>query len=386
MRCARSWRPPGRSRTAVLCMLLLGWLSAAGRAQDVWVTGQPASLAFLEQVLSTRGFRQRPPAALGPGQSWLSPDGRRVTNLDWRPPAASVAALSDHPEKVERRGMLFSGGLTRSRPVRFQYYHLGALAGEAPQLALLVSNPGSRPARLHMVCAVGPPSLDYFSSGQGNNVAWFERQLSGEGEFLELGPGQSRVIFRQPMPPGYVVSGTLGLTLLDGPPLQFGLLAVPDQKEPLSWNNLLKKEDVHSRGFYPVATQRLRRRHQVGQPSETRIAVGALRQETFSGVRELRGDYGVVYEMEIELHNPGRQEATVAILFNPRGGAATATFLWEDRVLKVPLTQAMQERPLAEIELTAGESRTLRLSTIPEGASSYPVRLILRDKTGMVSL
>lgn len=366
---------------AGLLVLFLLIVVGPTRAQDVWVTGAPASRAFLAEVLTARGWTELPGKELAPGQSWTARDGRRVTNLDWRPPSAAVAALSDHPEEVERRGMLFSGGLTSNRPVRFQYYHLGSLPGEAPELALLVTNHGSQLARLHVVSAVGRPSLDYFSSGHGNNVAWFERQLSHEGEFLDFAPGQSRVIFRQPMPREHVVSGTLGLTLVDGPPLQFGLLALPNSSEPASWNNLLKEEDVHSRGFYPVATQRLRRLHRVGQAAETRVAIGALRQETFSGVRELRGDYGVVYELEVELHNPLEQAAVVSVLFNPRGGAATGTFLWDGQVVKVPLTQAMQERSLAEIALPPRTSRTLRLATIPEGASSYPVRLVFRDHT-----
>jgi hypothetical protein len=350
-------------------------------AQDVLVTGYPASKPFLDQVLTARGWSQLPSTPLSPGETWTGADGRRVVNLDWRPPAASVAALSDHPEEVDRRGALFSGGLTLQRALRLQYYHLGSLDGSSPELCLWVTNPAAEAARLHLAWAAGEPSLDYFSTGHGNNVAWFRKQVSGEGEFLDIPPGGSRIVFRQPMPRDHVVSGTLGLTLVQGPPLQFGLLALPDSSAPPSWNNLLKDGDVHSRGFYPVATQRIRRHHQVGQASETRIAIGAVRQETFSGVRELRGDYGVVYDVELQLHNPLAIPATVDCLFNPRGGAATATFLWNGELLETPRTDAMKEALLASVKLEPGESRTLSLKTIPEGASSYPVRLVVRDRS-----
>lgn len=361
---------------AILSALLWG-MSLTSFAQEVLVTGSPASQSFLREILSERKWVEFPTHDLQPGQSWTTSDGRRVTNLDWRPPASSVAALSDHPEDVEHRGMLFSGGLTKHRPVRFQYYHLGSLEGREPQVALLMTNHGTQAATFHLTKAAGTPSGDYFSTGHQNNVAWFTRQISGEGEFLTLSPGESSVVYRQPMPLDRVVSGTLGLTLVDGPPIQFYLLALPDSAEQTSLNNLLKESDVHSRGFYPVATQHLRRRHLVGG-QETLIAVGALRQETFAGVRELRGDYGVVYDIEVEIENPSSEPAEVSLLLNPRGGAATATFLWDGRIVEVPRTAAFAEQLIGKVQMPPRSRQTVRLQTIPEGASSYPVRLIIK--------
>ena len=358
--------------------LVLLLLAAPSLGQPVLVTGTPASRDFLRTVLQARGWTSFPQTDLAPGQSWKGPDGRLVINLDWSAPDTRLAALSDHPEEVDRQGLLLSGGLTSQRPLRLQYYHLGSLAGSDPQVVLQIENPGNEPARFHLIQAAGKPSLDYFSTGHGNNVAWFKNQIRGEGEFIDLAPGQGKIVFRQLMPREHVVSGTLGLTQVLGPPLQFGLVALPDAQTRLSLNNLLKEGDTHSRGFYPVATQRLRRRHLLGTNQETRIAVGALRQETFSGVRELRGDYGIVYDIELELENRSSQPETASLLLNPRGGAATATFLWDSEVVQVEQTAAMAERALRAIEVPPNSSRIIRLLTIPEGASSYPIRLIIR--------
>lgn len=359
-------------------LLLLALLASPALSQPVLVTGQPASREFLREVLQARGWSELPPSDLAPGQSFTAPDGRSVINLDWSPPETRLAALSDHPEEVDRQGLLFSGGLSAQRPLRLQYYHLGALAGADPQVVLQMENPGSQPARLHLTRAAGIPSLDYFSTGHGNNVAWFANELDKQGEFFDLAPGESRVVYRQAMPCEHVISGTLGLTQVLGPPLQFGLIALPDAETPVSLNNLLKEGDTHSRGFYPVATHRLQRRHLLGSKEETRIAVGALRQETFSGVRELRGDYGVVYEVEMEIVNSSDRAATATLLLNPRGGAATATFLWDGEVLEVERTDAMKERVLKTVEVPAHSSKLVRLRTIPEGASSYPIRIVIR--------
>lgn len=368
-----------RSKNKLLLIGLLLWsLNLVTTAETVWVTGDPASPAFLKSVLQRRGWSRFPTRALRPGDSWKKGD-KEVLCLDWQPPSASVAALSDHPEKVERVGGLFSGGLTPLRPLVFQYYHLGLLEGPSPNLTLYVHNPGSRAAKVHKVKGVGKPSLDYFSTGHTNNLYWFEATDSIQGEFVQVDPGETVEFFRQPLPKDYVVSGTLGLTQLEGSPLQFVFAAKKSEAEQPAFNNLLKESDVHSRGFYPVAVQRLDRTYRIGQ-DPLKLAVGALRQQTFSGVRELRGDYGVTYDVKLKLENTTDREAPIDCLFNPRGGKATATIMVNGEAVEIGETEAFKEVLFHTEVLQAGESKVLRLRTIPEGASSYPIRLVI--KTG----
>lgn len=362
------------SRLALFLLLF----TTQSPAETIYVTGNPASTNFLREVLQARGWSAFPSRPLAVGQSWRLEPGKEVINLDWTAPPVSLAALSDHPEEIERRGQLFSGGLTSLRPVRLQYYHLGSLQGASPTVWLQVSNPAQTTARLYLTQAVGRPSTDYFLTGHTNNVAWFQNQLNREGEFLDIPPGATRKIFYQPLPYGKVISGTLTLTLVDGSPVHYQLVAAPDRTETVSLNNLLKEKDVHSRGFYPVAVQQLQKEHLVGSEGSF-LTVGGLRQETFYGVRELRGDYGILYQMEINLVNPTPRSAQIELTFNPRGGAATATLLMEEKIIEVPRTEAFKETRIAIIEVPPNSSRKLHLQTVPEGASSYPVRIIVRD-------
>ena len=346
-------------------------------AEDVLVTGNPASPEFLREVLTERGWRTFPSRALHPGESWKGSDGRRVINLDWTPPSPHIVALSDHPEKVERRGGLFLGGLTTYRPLLFQYYHLGLLKGANPNLSFILTNPGTEPATLHLQKGIGRTSLDYFSSGHTNNVRWFETTKANLGQFVTIPAGETIELFRQPLPIDEVVSGLLGLTQTEGPPLSFAFVARPDGEERVSLNNLLKEGDTHSRGFYPAPRQLVKREFLSGA-SPLNIAVGAVRQPTFWGVRELRGDYGVTYDLQIDLRNQESTPSTIEFVFNPRGGAATATFLIDEELVEIPIIKAFEERVFHRVVLQPGAERKVRLLTIPEGASSYPVRVIVR--------
>ncbi len=353
-------------------------LMQAVQADPVLVTGTPATPEFLESTLRERGWTEFPKRPLRPGESWKSSSGERVINVDWTPPAGLVAALSDHPEKVENRGALFLGGLTLLRPLIFQYYHLGKLRGSSPNITLLVQNTGSESAAIHLQKGIGNTSLDYFSSGHTNNVRWFAAVSQNLGSFVRVEPGQTIELFRQPMPREQVVSGTLGLTQTEGPPLNFAFVARPDDREQPSLNNLLKEDDVHSRGFYPAARQTLNRHYKLGE-TPLHLAVGAVRQQTFSGVRELRGDYGITYQMELQLSNPTSRSGKVELVFNPRGGAATGTFLVNGQTVEVANTAAFEERVFHTVDLDPKSTETLFLETIPEGASSYPVRIVVRE-------
>lgn len=300
-------------------------------------------------------------------------------------PQLPVEALSfsDHPERVRSRGLLFQGGLLPLKPVRFQYYHEGGREDGPLYLSVRVKNRGSRPARVHALAASGGPDPDYFTAGHQNNLRFLERLSRSEGTLHEIAPGETWQVDLHEMPLNQVVSGTVQMTLVEGTQVDYGLFAVHDPKEPIGFDLLSNPKDVHARGVYPAADQTLIRGWTVGE-AEGYAALGAVRQPNVLAGPELKGDYGVVYRIRLALRNPGAQAARVQVLFNPRGGAATGTFLVRDedgatRTWEVAApVKAFERVPLGEIEVPARTVRTVEIWTMPEGASNYPVRLVLQ--------
>ena len=358
-------------------LLILACLAQPAWSETVLVTGEPAGVPFLRDVLEAKGWTDLPTRPLRPGRSWKNRQGDQVVNVSWTPPAAAVAALSDHPETITRPGLLFSGGLTRMRPVRFQFYHLGKLTNPESLTRLTMTNSGAKKAIIHLAEYSGTPSTNYFSTGHDNNVRWLQQSQSLEGVFVEIPPNSSETIFRHELPLEKVISGTLMLSQVEGPPLSFTFEAANSPQSEPALNNLLKASDTHSRGFYPVAKHRISRRYVIGDP-ELRMNVGAIRQATFSGVRELKGDYGVLWELDLKLENPSDQEKTVQINFMPRGGAATATLLLNQELIEIPRTPVREQKLVRSIKMPPRSQQDILIHTIPEGASSYPVRFIVR--------
>ena len=371
-------RPPLLLLGFVLLCLLARGLPAVAQEPALEVTGHPASAAFVAKVASL------PEAgSLEPGQSstWA---GRMVRNLALPELPAEILAFSDHPERVRSRGLLFQGGLLAFKPVRFQYYHEGGRVEGPLYLSVRLFNPGRSPARVHLVQGAGGPDADYFGAGHANNLEFLRRLAAFEGVVVHLAPGEVRQVALHRLPFEQVVSGTAQMTLLEGSDVGYALFAVHDPDEPVGYDLLSSPVDVHARGFYPAADQALVRGWRVG-PEPGYVAFGAVRQPDLMRGPELKGDYGVLYRLDLRLENPADQACRVEFLFNPRGGQATGTFLarlegeeaWREWAPSQPVP-AMATLPLAVLDLPARGTRTLTVWTMPEGASNYPVRLVFR--------
>ena len=379
----------------------------------ITVFGHPADSAYLQATAKRYGFSVNETLLnLYPGQRIHLRSGLLIQNIAYPNLQTEVLSFSDHPERVKERGLLFKGGLIPFKPLRFQYYHEGGKEDNQLWLRLDLRNNSQRKrAKIMLIEGEGGPDSDYFQAGHKNNVQFLRHLTAGCGRILEIDPGQSTTIFCQKLPYCQVFSGTTQFTLLEGSEVSFYLNALEDPQEMLSFNLLSNPKDVHARGIYACADQFINKVVVVSddKASEVRAAVGAVRQPNIIVGPELRGDYGVVYALQFLLINKTKNEADFELIINPRGGKATATVLeqtdfynqtidpevwlseqvpdlayfcfgnqYTDRSLSKE-AEPFSEYKAASIAVPAGQSAVVRLLTLPEGASNYPVHFIMRQ-------
>ncbi len=306
-------------------------------------------------------------------------------------PNAALLVFSDHPERVTQSGLLCRGGLPVLRAVRLQLYHQGGRQ-EPLYLVLRLHNSGRERAVVSLASGVGHgPADNYFQAGHDNAKLFLHNLLeASQGYRFVLEPGEWRTIWREKLPQEDVVSGTFQLFLGRGSGVEYALFASDAAQGPWLYNLLSNEKDVHARGYYPVAERVTQQTVEVGGWQKERDshywAIGATRQpNAFSGP-ELKGDYGVLYRWELTLRNSSDTPKELEFALNPRGGKATASFpvymwgetqpwsLWE----REDELEAFQWHSLDELTLAPHSERHCTIYTMPEGASNYPVRLVVR--------
>jgi hypothetical protein len=83
--------------------------------------------------------------------------------------------------------------------------------------------------------------------------------------------------------------------------------------------------------------------------------------------------------------NTSRFGQAIALYANPRGGQATGTFIIDDTLVQAHRLPAYSRYKIWQETIAAGTYRTLRITTMPEGGSSYPLRLVFAQDDGSVA-
>jgi len=286
--------------------------------------------------------------------------------------------FSDHPERVKERGLLFSGGLSKTFPVRFYFYHQGDQSIPDLNLSLQIYNPEcNRSAEIKILKVVGDATPDAFASGHEAGKEFLIKYLAGEYQTLSVKPGETCTVWQGALPPEYVVNGIIDFKIVSGGPVFINLFALDHPGQKLEFDLQNAPKDTHARGVYPQTEIIINKTFNLKSDNMEIILGKDLQADILRG-RDLKGAYGIIHKLKIRLLNPGKKSGKVQFYFQPRGGASAAVFHFRDRIWELKPKQAFSQTWLFSVKLRAGETKDLEIYTMPEGASNYPVKIILQ--------
>lgn len=288
----------------------------------------------------------------------------------------ALLLFSNHPEVLRDDGLLFSAGMIFLRPVRLNYYHQNG-AEEPPRfLTIRVDNKNDSPAFLHILEARSGPSKDEMSTGHQASLVFLHRHFENLGRIEKILPNDTLILSRQMVGPGELVTGFLEVEELKGHPLAIAVFAEDPKRIVQRHKFLLESEDTHARGAYEMSKLNFRGAYRVGDPPSV-IPLGDLPLRNLLPGSPLKGAYGMLWEGDLELENPYSTTESVPIYFQPRGGAATATFILNNIYKEIPVSKPYQNPMLLEFLIPPNSNKKIHVLTMPEGGSNYPVYLIL---------
>jgi hypothetical protein len=383
------------------------------------VTGNPASAAFVRDTIAAA---VEAAASLRPGASVdVTPDTvpvRRDLHLDDRiavdvpvtiegdgyftvtaatrvfvenmalPPIEPARLLvSDYPERLTADGVLFTARLDRTQAQRFLYYHFNPANEPARRILLKAHNGSNAPALVQLIDGSAGPELNEMEVGHLSTQRFLVQQAQNEGSVITIPPGATVNLVDHPLPPQDTVSAILQLRLVSGDPVDLALVA-QNANAPLDQSvdttQLLSGGVPHARGMYPVPTFYFDRTYDV-DGDDLELPIGQLPLPNLRKGEALGGDYGVEQSMNVVVVNMTRGPHRIALYANPRGGRATGTFIIDGTLVQAHALPPFSNYKLWQDTIGAGTFRRVRIVTMPEGGSSYPLRLIFAPDDGSVA-
>lgn len=297
--------------------------------------------------------------------------------------------VSDYPEQLRENGVLFAAKLDRSAgSQRFLYYHDNPQDQPARRILLRASNASAQPAVLQFISGEAGPEASGMEVGHLSTLRFLARVAQNEGNVVVVPPNGTATLVDQLLPPGNVVSNLLQLRELEGDPVDLTLVArdAGDSTDtPVDASELLQSSVKHARGIYPVPEFSYDYAYDVGSDRPLEIPIGVLPLPNLREGQALSGDYGVLQSIALTVRNATNSEAPIALYENPRGGSATGTYIIDRTLVQSHAAAAFSKWKLRQYRVPPHGVLRISVVTMPEGGSSYPVRLIVAPDDGSAS-
>ncbi|MGH7728603.1 MAG: hypothetical protein ACREM2_07430 [Vulcanimicrobiaceae bacterium] len=344
-------------------------------------------IAFPAPLLSDRIATVSVPITIQ-GDAYFSVEGTtqvRVENDALPSIRPNSLLVSDFPETLNANGILFTADLQARVAERFLYYHYDPPGQPARRIVLKVQNPSPDPATVQVIDGIGGPASNELEVGHLSTERFLVHLAQNEGKVVTIPGNATLALEAQPLPPGTVVSSLFQLFEVDGAPLHLTLVAqnADDPIDgPIPHSALLVGTKDHARGIYPIPEFYYDFSYDTSGP-DLAIPIGVIPLPNLVVGQTLGGDYGVLQSITVRMVNPDPRNArNIAIYAQPRGGRATGTFLIDRVLLQAHQMLPFQMYKLREYTVPPGSFVRSEIVTMPEGGSSYPVRLVVGPDDG----
>lgn len=306
--------------------------------------------------------------------------------------------VSNDPERVQKAQTLFTGEVGEAQGARLLYHHMNGMAQDG-LLQIELLNPTDVTRIAHVTGAASAPLRDTVRVGYAAGELFLRALMNNIGHTVTIPPQSKVVLLAQRIRPLDTASGVLQIRLLpvEGaqPPapcvLKVAMQVYQNQPIPLmgttmAWGFLPpraltteeKRQTVGNDHIYPTSHKVLTATYVVGQRWQF-IRIGEQAVRNHNQQRKLDGNYGVIYEVRVELVNPTDKVRDVELAFEPSGGEAGGVFAIGGEVLGIQRALPPREFSITRIRLQPNQKRTITIRTMPLAGSNYPATLMVRS-------
>ncbi len=303
---------------------------------------------------------------------------------------------SNNPERIPKPKRLYWAELKAGRSARLLYHHINDYTFPVV-VRYLVANPTAEPALVTLSLGDSRPDRNPTRAGYVAGDQFLSKWLSGSAEVVELPPNTTIPITLRRIAPGETMSGLATLSLLKGGPesvvvvgdsvlpqvmpamwsVGLGVTGAWHAAPPLSLGDTRMNLTGSTEEVYPKPFREARLDYEVGgRFGFARIGDNPVLDSTTH--KELKGNFGVIYDIKGELKNPTAEPVEVELLLEASAGYGSALFVLNGDYIRVGMISPKSETVLASIKLPPGSSKPLSITTLPLSGANYPVTLVVR--------
>jgi hypothetical protein len=382
-------RPPEVQVTGMPCPQMLITYGARQAVQRSAVCEPGAAV----EVLSVKGTGT--PLASGvsrvvkveyqlSGDGYITVLGSTDVHLDNAPMVyqePNALLFSNAPERMERYQVLFTGQTRQDESTRILYHHQNAV-GRAARFVVELVNQGCNSATFRVFRGAVPPMKDTVLVGYKAG-ATFLQNLQDNVSIVETLPANSRLLLvSDRLAPDETASGLLQVSQLTGEPGLLRISALPPGIMDVEAGSIIAASPALVTAFspqvFPLPSKELDANYAVGSKWAFipigRYAIGDGKNEG-----KLFGNYGVTYRLNVNVTNPTDQRQRVGVYFDPAAGIASGVFIINGKMITTKNAKPPKEVPLIYWSLNPGESKRVRIFTVPLAGSHYPATIVVRS-------
>jgi len=301
----------------------------------------------------------------------------------------------NQPERLAAARTLFRGTLQMDRPVRLLYHHINVSDGPIV-FRVDIANPSALPARIVVIPGDATPNPNPVIAGLDAAIAFLGSWLNGSGEIVTVPAGTSRPLALRRLARNCTTSGLSYLRLLDGGPPSLRVTVATTDTASLSahWQNTLDdgapwRETAaepltgppdtgdDAKTIYPDPFLHATVDYRVGGEFGF-LGLGQKSIPAKGLAPSLDGNFGVFYEIDATTENPSDKPADIEVVFESGAGYSGGLFVIDGKLRRISPLQPDGEAQLTRFRLESGQSRVVKMLTLPLSGSCYPATIIVR--------
>ena len=297
-----------------------------------------------------------------------------------RKPTAALLYSND-PEQVTKYGQLYAAKIALDAPARLLYHHQNRI-GKRMRLDISLININDSPAKVQIIKGVCSPMVDTVVVGYCAGSQFLKDYLGHVGYIVTI-PAHSRlVLLSQMLNPINTGSGIVEFRELEGSGLIVKVAADMPETAGIRAGDMIpvSMADANvsfSEHVYPLPVKKVEVKYVFGQ-NWAFIGFGKYPIKDEAANRKLFGNYGVIYEIKLQISNPTSLRQKVILVFEPVSGLASGVFYINGKFVEIKHAMPPNEFTIAVFNLKPQQTIVESILTMPLSGSAYPANILVR--------